>query len=152
MNFDFIAEKAEVTGSIGKITGDINMAEQVRVVVDAMGGDNAPVEPVKAAVEAVTERQDIKVILTGKQEIIEKELAKYSGYSKEQIEVVNAYDGIYGALHNDEQMVISSNINSLIDKIEQVVSNWSENEEKNINIITIIKYYWFQYNYSYYKY
>ena len=42
MNFDFIAEKAEVTGSIGKITGDINMAEQVRVVVDAMGGDNAP--------------------------------------------------------------------------------------------------------------
>ena len=25
------------------------MAEQVRVVVDAMGGDNAPVEPVKAS-------------------------------------------------------------------------------------------------------
>jgi glycerol-3-phosphate acyltransferase PlsX len=57
-----------------------NMAEQVRVVVDAMGGDNAPAEPVRAAVEAVTERQDIKVILTGKQEVIDKELAKYSGY------------------------------------------------------------------------
>ena len=56
------------------------MAEQVRVVVDAMGGDNAPAEPVKAAVEAVTERQDIKVILTGKQDVIEGELAKYSGY------------------------------------------------------------------------
>ena len=28
------------------------MAETVRVVVDAMGGDNAPAEPVKAAVEA----------------------------------------------------------------------------------------------------
>lgn len=70
------------------------MAEQVRVVVDAMGGDNAPVEPVKAAVEAVTERQDIKVILTGKQEVIEKELAKYSGYPKEQIEVVNASEVI----------------------------------------------------------
>ena len=66
------------------------MAEQVRVVVDAMGGDNAPVEPVKAAVEAVTERQDIKVILTGKQEVIDKELAKYSGYPKNQIQVVNA--------------------------------------------------------------
>ena len=36
------------------------MAEQVRVVVDAMGGDNAPAEPVRAAVEAVTERQDNK--------------------------------------------------------------------------------------------
>ena len=70
------------------------MAEQVRVVVDAMGGDNAPVEPVKAAVEAVTERQDIKVILTGKQEVIEKELAKYSGYPKEQIQVVNASEVI----------------------------------------------------------
>ena len=49
------------------------MAEQVRVVVDAMGGDNAPAEPVRAAVEAVTERQDIKVILTGKQEVIRSE-------------------------------------------------------------------------------
>ena len=66
------------------------MAEQVRVVVDAMGGDNAPAEPVRAAVEAVTERQDIKVILTGKQEVIDKELAKYSGYPKNQIQVVNA--------------------------------------------------------------
>ena len=66
------------------------MAEQVRVVVDAMGGDNAPAEPVRAAVEAVTERQDIKVILTGKQEEIDKELAKYSGYPKNQIQVVNA--------------------------------------------------------------
>ena len=66
------------------------MAEQVRVVVDAMGGDNAPAEPVRAAVEAVTERQDIKVILTGKQEVIDKELAKYSGYPKNQLQVVNA--------------------------------------------------------------
>ena len=48
------------------------MAEQVRVVVDAMGGDNAPAEPVRAAVEAVTERQDIKVILTVNQEVIDK--------------------------------------------------------------------------------
>ena len=27
------------------------MSEQIRVAVDAMGGDNAPAEPVKAAVE-----------------------------------------------------------------------------------------------------
>ena len=40
------------------------MAELVKVVVDAMGGDLAPVEPVKAAVEAVKERKDILVILT----------------------------------------------------------------------------------------
>ena len=41
------------------------MAELVKVVVDVMGGDYAPVEPVKAAVEAVKERDDIQVILTG---------------------------------------------------------------------------------------
>ena len=38
------------------------MAEVVRVVVDAMGGDYAPVEPVKAAVEAVKERDNIRTI------------------------------------------------------------------------------------------
>lgn len=35
------------------------MADFVKVVVDAMGGDNAPEEPVKGAVEAVKERNDI---------------------------------------------------------------------------------------------
>lgn len=70
------------------------MAEKVRVVVDAMGGDNAPVEPVKAAVEAVKESKDIQVILTGKKEIIEAELAKYTEYPKEQIEIVHASEVI----------------------------------------------------------
>ena len=30
------------------------MQEKIKVAVDAMGGDNAPVEPIKAAVEAGT--------------------------------------------------------------------------------------------------
>ncbi len=62
------------------------MQEIVQVVVDAMGGDNAPVEPIKAAVEAVSSRKDIHVILTGRQEVILAELAKYT-YPKEQITV-----------------------------------------------------------------
>lgn len=70
------------------------MSELVRVVVDAMGGDNAPVEPVKAAVEAVKERQDIKVILTGIKEVIEGELAKYPGYPADRIEIVHASEVI----------------------------------------------------------
>ena len=65
------------------------MAETVRVVVDAMGGDNAPAEPVKAAVEAVAEREDIDVILTGRQDVIEKELSKFQNYPKERIQIVN---------------------------------------------------------------
>jgi glycerol-3-phosphate acyltransferase PlsX len=66
------------------------MAEIVKVVVDAMGGDNAPAEPVKGAVEAVKESKDIQVILVGQQEVISKELAKYPDYPKDQIQVVHA--------------------------------------------------------------
>lgn len=70
------------------------MAETVRVVVDAMGGDNAPTEPVKGAVDAVMERSDILVILTGKQDVIEEELKKYQNYPKERIQVVNTTEVI----------------------------------------------------------
>ena len=70
------------------------MAESVKVVVDAMGGDLAPVEPVKAAVEAVKERSDIQVILTGKEDVIQAELHKYQDYPKDRIQVVHASEVI----------------------------------------------------------
>ncbi|MCI5903350.1 MAG: phosphate acyltransferase PlsX [Blautia sp.] len=70
------------------------MDKTVKVVVDAMGGDNAPAEPIKGAVEAVRERKDIQVVLVGKQELIEEELKKYPDYPKEQIEIVNASEVI----------------------------------------------------------
>ena len=54
-----------------------------------MGGDNAPGEIVKGAVDAVTERKDITVCLTGQKDVIEKELSKYT-YKIEQIEIVDA--------------------------------------------------------------
>lgn len=50
------------------------MAEVIKVVVDAMGGDYAPQEPVKAAVDAVKERKDISVILAGQEDKIKKNL------------------------------------------------------------------------------
>ena len=64
------------------------MAEKVKLVVDAMGGYHAPEEPVKAAVEAVNELGDITVILTGLEDAIKKELAKYPDYPKENIKIV----------------------------------------------------------------
>ena len=70
------------------------MAESVKVVVDAMGGDLAPVEPVKAAVEAVKERSDIQVILTGKEDVIQAELHKYQDYPKDRIQIVHASEVI----------------------------------------------------------
>ena len=69
------------------------MSEMVRVAVDAMGGDNAPFEIVKGAVEAVTEQPKIKVYLVGMKEAVEAELAKYT-YDKERVEVVDAREVI----------------------------------------------------------
>lgn len=65
------------------------MSDFVNVAVDGMGGDNAPFEIVKGAVEAVNENSHVKVFLTGQADKIDSELAKYT-YNKEQIEVVNA--------------------------------------------------------------
>ena len=65
------------------------MSEYIKVAVDAMGGDNAPQEIVKGAVEAVNESSKVKVYLVGMKEAVERELSGHT-YPKEQIEVVPA--------------------------------------------------------------
>ena len=69
------------------------MKEMTKIAVDAMGGDNAPKEIIKGAVEAVQKRDDIQLILTGKEEVIADELAGYT-YNKEQITIVNTTEVI----------------------------------------------------------
>ena len=69
------------------------MMEKTIVAVDAMGGDNAPGEIVKGAVEAVLASEQVIVKLVGKEDIVKEELAKYE-YDKERIEVVNATEVI----------------------------------------------------------
>lgn len=64
-----------------------------KVAVDVMGGDNAPIEPVKGAISAINENEKIKVYLVGKKEIIEKELAKYT-YEANQVEIIDAREVI----------------------------------------------------------
>ncbi len=78
------------------------MQELVKVAVDAMGGDNAPTEIVKGAVEAVQEKKEIEVLLVGKEAIISQELGKYT-YDKERIKVVNAEE----VITNDEAPVMA---------------------------------------------
>ena len=56
--------------------------------MDAMGGDNAPHEIIKGAVEAVNEF-GANIVLVGIEQTIEKELKKYT-FDKEKVEVVNA--------------------------------------------------------------
>ncbi|MBQ9766660.1 MAG: phosphate acyltransferase PlsX [Lachnospiraceae bacterium] len=65
----------------------------VRVAVDAMGGDNAPVEVIKGTVLAVNEDERIHAILVGKEDVIQSELKQYT-YDKERISIVHAEEVI----------------------------------------------------------
>ena len=69
------------------------MSDITKVALDAMGGDNAPHEIIKGAMDAIEKRKDIKVFLVGQEDVIKKELEKYT-YEAEQIEVVNATEVI----------------------------------------------------------
>lgn len=69
------------------------MSEITNIALDAMGGDNAPSEMVKGAVDAARKEPAMKVFLIGPKEAIEKELAKYQ-FNKTQIEVIHASEVI----------------------------------------------------------
>ena len=59
----------------------------MKIVIDAMGGDNAPVATVKGAIEAI-KNYDIDVILAGNESMIKEQLAEYD-YTKEKIEIIH---------------------------------------------------------------
>ena len=63
------------------------------IAIDAMGGDNAPAEIIKGAIEAINERADIKLRLFGDKDKIETELNKYT-YNKEQIGITHTTEEI----------------------------------------------------------
>ncbi len=67
--------------------------EKTIVALDAMGGDNAPSQMVKGAVDAAGKNANVKVKLVGVQDILEKERSQYE-YNREQIEVVHASEVI----------------------------------------------------------
>lgn len=65
----------------------------IKVAVDAMGGDYAPGEIVRGAVQAAEKRDDIQIILIGQEKIVEQELKKYS-CREGQIRIRNAEEVI----------------------------------------------------------
>ena len=65
----------------------------VRVAVDAMGGDLAPAEPVKGAVQALERRKSLHVTLVGQEELIRAELSKYK-YPEDRLEILDAREVI----------------------------------------------------------
>ncbi len=69
------------------------MQELVKVAVDAMGGDHAPLEIVKGAIEAADRKKNVKIFLVGREAAVKAELQKYQ-YDSSRIEVVNAAEVI----------------------------------------------------------
>lgn len=65
----------------------------MRIVIDAMGGDNAPSEIVKGAVEGL-QICKADVVLVGRQTDIEAELAKYDSYDKKRVSIIDAAEVI----------------------------------------------------------
>lgn len=74
------------------------MADMVNVALDAMGGDNAPDEIIRGAIDAVNKDSDIHVCLVGQEEKINAFLSSCS-YNREQISVVNATEVIETGEH-----------------------------------------------------
>lgn len=64
----------------------------MKILIDVMGGDNAPQAPIAGAVKAANEL-DVHMVLVGDTEAIENELKKYK-YPKENISIAHAPDVI----------------------------------------------------------
>lgn len=65
----------------------------IKIIVDAMGGDNAPSAVVEGAVNALNADKELYLILTGRQADVESELKKYK-YDKTRLEIVDCPDVI----------------------------------------------------------
>lgn len=96
------------------------MGEYVNVAVDAMGGDNAPKEIIKGAMEAVQENQKVRVYLVGKEDAVKAELAGYT-YPEEQVVLVPAAEVIETA--EPPVMAIRKKKDSSIVKALQLVKD-----------------------------
>ncbi len=89
----------------------------VKIALDAMGGDNAPVEIVKGALDAVKKNKNIYVYLVGDEAILQKELAGCD-YDKDRITIVKASEVIETSEHpvnairkkKDSSMVVAMNL------------------------------------------
>ncbi len=64
-----------------------------KIVVDAFGGDNAPLEIVKGAIQAINENSELAVLLVGKEEEI-SQILKDEKCDSERIEILNATEVI----------------------------------------------------------
>ncbi len=80
----------------------------MKIIVDAFGGDNAPLEIIKGCAMAVEKFEDVEIILTGDEETIRK-VSEENELSLERIEIVHAPDVIEMSDHPTELMKSKKN-------------------------------------------
>ncbi len=88
----------------------------MRIVLDAFGSDNAPFPEVEGAVLAIKEEICEKILLVGKEDVLNNELDKYI-YDRDKIEVINATEVI--SMHDSPaQMVKKKKDSSLVKAVK----------------------------------
>lgn len=65
----------------------------MKIVIDGMGGDNAPMAVVEGVVEALKEYNDMEIYITGPKDKIEAEFNKYT-YPKDKVKIIDASEVI----------------------------------------------------------
>ena len=76
----------------------------MKIIVDAFGGDNAPLEILKGCAESV-QKYGVEIILTGKESTI-KEVAAENGISLERMEIVDCEDVL--TMHDSAESVLKA--------------------------------------------
>ena len=69
----------------------------MKIVIDAMGGDNAPSEIIKGALFALDKRKAFKLVFTGDEATVQRELSKYT-FDPSRVEIRHAPE----VITNDE--------------------------------------------------
>lgn len=91
----------------------------MRIIIDGMGGDNAPDAVVQGAIQSLQE-MDAEIAIVGKEELINDTLAKY-GYKGDRITVVNATEVIEN--HEPPVKAVRTKKDSSIVKGMQMIKN-----------------------------
>jgi len=92
----------------------------MNIVVDIFGGDNAPQAIIEGCVQALEQHQDIHLILTGDQAIIENSLKAFS-YDTNRVQIIHAPDCI--GCDEAPTSAIKKKKNSSLVKALECVSN-----------------------------